>query len=118
MTGKDVVKTVRVTPDMDDKIKLYSERAGVSEAEVVRRCVRNTLSDEVVLISLNRWEKNFVDELSDRLGVMPAEAIKMQLLTMKVLETYGVFKQLPAVDQMLEEIKKKKEVDEITNDVQ
>jgi hypothetical protein len=114
--NKDVTLTVRVTPEMYSSISRNAERAEVSLAEVVRRSVRYTLSDDVILISLNNYERTYLEEVANNLGVMPSEAIKMQLLTMKVLENYGVLKTIKPITEMLEELEVRKKREEATED--
>ncbi len=115
---KEITLTVRMTPEMYGSIEKNAERAKVSLAEVVRRAVRYTLSDDVLLVSLNNYERSYLEEVANNLGVMPSEAIKMQLLAMKVMETYGVFKSIKPINEMLEELESKRHIEEDKADVQ
>ena len=105
--------TIRFSQETWDKVGEEAKRYGMSQAEAVRRCVQYFLSEDRVLIPLNRQERRFIEELSESLGVDPSQAVRMVLLSFNVLMHSNLFNIVKPIDEILRELEAEKDEDEM-----
>lgn len=106
---KEHVATIRFSEDMWSKLSKQAEKYGRSKAEAVRHCVQYFLSEDKVLIPLNWREREFIEDVAQNLGVDPTEAVKMMLLSFKVLMSSGLLELIKPIDELLKGLKSKGE---------
>lgn len=102
---KEKVGTVRFSPEMWNKIEERAKVSKLSKAEVVRRCVKYGLSEDNIVIPLNRDERRFLEEICESTGVLPSEAAKMVFLAFNVLMHSSLARVIKPIDEILEELK-------------
>ena len=105
MSKKDKVATIRFNQEIWDRLSEEAKKYGMSQAEAVRRCVQYFMSEDKVLIPLNYRERQFIEDIAQNLGVDPTEAVRMIILSFKVLMSSGLLKVIKPIDELLEELK-------------
>lgn len=110
---KERVGTTRFSLEMWRKVEEAAKRSKVSKAEVVRRCVKYSLSEDALVVPLNRDERRFIEEICETSGVLPSEAAKMVFLAFNILMHSSLFKVMKPIDEILEEMKAEKEEKEV-----
>ena len=96
---------VRVTKEQMDFLSRAAERGGESVAEVVRRALEIVRSDDHIFVPLTVKERLFIEGICDTVGVQPADAVKMVLLSYHTLMSSPLWKVVKPVDEILGEMR-------------
>lgn len=100
---KDTI-VARVTTKQYRHVKAQAESQGCSDAEIIRKYIKQNMEENHIFLPLSKGERQFLDEVAEKLQISIDDAIRSIMFTYKTLMDAPLWRIIKPISEIMGEI--------------